>query len=134
MARMTINGFSELYRDLSSLASSRIGEKMLKSGEPVLLDSVKKHAGRHRKSGDMAASVKSTGVKKGADGAQYLVVRPTGRDHNGVRNMEKAAYLEFGTAKQNATPVISPAVKEAEGRILSNMEKAFDETVRSVSV
>ena len=57
----------------------------------------------------------------------YISVRPTGKDKKGVRNMEKMAALEFGVdGKQAATPVLTPAVNDAEGKVLDKMQEVFD--------
>ena len=62
----------------------------------------------------MVASIKATGPKK-TKSKIYDFVRPTGKDAKGVRNMEKLAYLEYGTSKQPATPVCTK-VKNQIGR------------------
>ena len=98
--------------------------EMLEAAEPALTENVRRYADKHRDSGAMAKSIKSTGVKE-RKGGKYLVVRPTGKDREGVRNMEKLAYLEYGTVKQPASPVITPAVKSAEG----NIERIWDEVM-----
>ena len=81
----------------------------------------------------MAGSIKSTGVKTNGSG-HYLVVRPTGRDGKGVRNMEKMAYMEFGTSKQTATPVLTPAVQSSEEPVLEAMQKVFDEETEGMQL
>lgn len=45
--------------------------------------------------------------------------------------MEKAVYMEFGTSKQAATPIISPAVRESEAAVLEKMQEVFDREVGS---
>jgi hypothetical protein len=79
----------------------------------------------------MAASIKSTGIKTNKSG-KFLVVRPTGKDSKGVRNMEKMAYLEYGTYKQAATPVVTPAVKDAESTVEREMDAIFDKYMEKV--
>lgn len=135
MAKFDVDmgGFDDLLENLDLLDRGEVEEKMLKAGEPILERSVKSHAAAHVKTGSMAASIKSTGVKQQGDG-KYLVVRPTGKDKKGVRNMEKMAYLEFGTYKQAATPTLTPAVKESENAVLEAMQKAFDEATEGMKL
>ena len=56
-------------------------------------------------------------------------MRPTGRDEKGVRNMEKMVYMEYGTSKQEATPVLSPAVRKAEDPVTEKMQEVFNREV-----
>lgn len=125
MARIkTSQGLDDFLHSLTSLEVDKMTTEMLEAAEPTLTENVKRYADKHRASGSMAKSIKSTGVKE-RDGGKYLVVRPTGKDHKGVRNMEKLAYLEYGTIKQPASPVITPAVKAAEG----NIERIWNEVM-----
>ena len=50
-----------------------------------------------------------------------------GKDRKGVRNNEKLAYLNYGTSKQGAKPVVGKAVKNAEGKCLEIMQEKFNE-------
>ena len=133
MARFGISGFDDILSQLDSMEREEIAPKMLKAGEPILERKVKAAASYHRRTGSMAGSIKSTGVKKNGSG-HYLVVRPTGRDGKGVRNMEKMAYMEFGTSKQTATPVLTPAVQSSEEPVLEAMQKVFDEETEGMQL
>ena len=82
----------------------------------------------HKDSGAMNASIKPTKPKRGRDGYS-VTVRPTGTDKKGVRNMEKMAYLEYGSQKQAATPVLSPAVRESEEAVCQKMQEVFEQEV-----
>ena len=46
-----------------------------------------------------------------------------------VRNMEKMIYLEYGTSKQRATPVLSRATRRAEKDVISKMQEVFNREV-----
>lgn len=121
-----IDGVDELIQDLGSIDGEKMAYKMLEEATPVVEKAVKRHASAHKRTGDMHKSIKSTGVKQSKDGGLYTVVRPTGKDKKGVRNMDKAMYLEFGTSVQNATPIILPAVEETREIVLNKMQEAFD--------
>ena len=133
MAKIKVDGFDEIIKGLSSLDVDKMTDEMIQAAEPVMIEKLTNHAKKHRDTGSMVNSIKSTGVKQKNKG-KYLVVRPTGTDGNGVRNMEKMAYLEYGTYKQAATPVVTPAVKEAEATVESNMDRIFDSYMDKVSI
>ena len=57
------------------------------------------------------------------------MIRPTGTGRKGVRNMEKLAYMEYGTSHQRATPVIGPAIAASEGGVLEAMQEVFNREV-----
>ena len=46
--------------------------------------------------------------------------------------MEKACYLEYGTSKQTATPVISPAVRESEEAVAEKMQEVFEREMKKL--
>jgi hypothetical protein len=48
--------------------------------------------------------------------------------------MEKMAYLEYGTSKQSATPVITPAVGESEDPVCEAVQKKFDDLTKEMSL
>ena len=133
MAKIRMQGFDDVIRNLTSLDVERMTEEMIEAAEPVMVKNLKAWSASHYADGDMYNSIKSTGIKKNNKG-KYLVVRPTGKDKDGVRNMEKMAYLEYGTAHQRATPVLTPAVKESEGTIESKFESIFNKYLEKVSI
>ena len=124
MARVKNYGVDDFLHSLTSMNVGAMTTKMIEDAEPIMMENVKRYAEKHRASGAMIKSIKSTGVKE-RKGGKYLVVRPTGTDRKGVRNMEKMAYLEYGTVNQPATPIITPAVKNAEVKI----ERVWNETL-----
>ena len=77
----------------------------------------------------MINSIKETKSKKGKNG-WFSVVRPTGTDMNGIRNMEKMAHIEYGTSKQSATPILSVAVSKSQKPIAEVMQKIYNEEVK----
>ncbi len=126
MARFELEGIDDLMKDLNMLDAERIAPIMLEEAVPILKESVVKRAASHKDTGDMAASIKKSKAMRNQRG-YYISVRPTGKDKKGVRNMEKMAALEFGVdGKQAATPVLTPAVNDAEGKVLDKMQEVFD--------
>lgn len=125
MAKFDIYGIDDLMKGLSQIDVDRIAPKMLEESVPILEKAVKAEAAKHKDTGAMEESIKATGADINAKG-HYICVRPTGRDEKGVRNMEKMIYMEYGTSKQKETPVLSPAVRKAEGPVLDKMQEVFN--------
>lgn len=129
MARFTVNISSELEMQLKSLENlDGVADRMLDAGMDVLEKEFRGRAGKHVVSGEMVASIKRQPPKK-TDGGHVAVIRPTGTGRKGVRNMEKLAYMEYGTSHQRATPVIGPAIAASEGGVLKAMQEVFNREV-----
>lgn len=109
------------YADVDRIAPLMIDEAM-----PILEKAVVKELGKHRRTGDMVNSVKKTKAGKNKAGNYYAVVRPTGKDRNGVRNMEKLAHAEYGTAKQAATPILTKAISDSQQAVQDKMREVFE--------
>ena len=121
MAKFDIHGIDDFMKEISRIDIDRIAPKMLE-------ESVRTESAKHRDTGAMEESIKATGANINARG-HYICVRPTGRDEKGVRNMEKMVYMEYGTSKQEATPVLSPAVRKAEDPVTEKMQEVFNREV-----
>lgn len=134
MAKLDLQGFDDLMKDLNLLDFDRIASKMVEGGAPVLEQNLRRRASEHVDSGDMAKSIGSTGLKKYGASGYKITVRPTGQDDKGVRNMEKMCYLEYGTQHQGATPVLTPAVIESEQPVMDIMQKIFDEETKELQI
>ena len=103
---------------------------MIKSGQKVMQSSIKSAASKHRKTGSMASSVKSSKPIINRSGDAVGRVKFYGKDKNGMQNWYKAIWLEYGTKHQSAQPFVRPAIKGAEGGISSAMEKIFNQKAR----
>lgn len=128
MASFNVNfeGLEEQFGMLDNF--DEIAPKIISASVPILKKNVIQELESHRLSGEMIESVKETRTKKGKNG-WYSVVRPTGTDKNGVRNMEKLAYLEYGTSKQVATPTLSTAVSKSSKPIAEIMQEVYNKEV-----
>ncbi len=133
MARFEYEGVDNLLKGLDALEIDEIAPKMLKAAAPILQDGIVRAATPHHISGDMIGSIKTTKVSKNKDG-HYVTVRPTGTDSKGVRNMEKMAYLEFGTKKQNATPVIAPGTRSSKTAVERKMQEVFEQETKELEI
>lgn len=131
MAAFEVEGFDELIKNLSQLEFDRIAPGMLEESAPILERNIKSRAQAHVRTGSMSGSISAGKIKKKSDGYS-ISVRPTGSDSKGVRNMEKMVYLEYGTTKQAATPVLSPAVAASEAPVQQKMQEVFDRHVKGL--
>lgn len=128
MAKFDIHGIDDFMKEISQIDIDRIAPKILEESVPILEKSVRAESAKHRDTGAMEESIKATGANINARG-HYICVRPTGRDEKGVRNMEKMVYMEYGTSKQEATPVLSPAIRKAEDPVTEKMQEVFNREV-----
>lgn len=150
MAQFDIYGFDQLIAQLDRMGRfDDVAPKMLEEAAPILQEEVMKQASKHRDTGEMADSIKSTGAYIGSKGKYYLCIRPTGyasgkkwqnsRTVGGkragkrerVRNMEKAVWLEFGVKGRAATPFLTTAVLNAEPKVIAKMQEVFNREVGS---
>ena len=129
MARFQVDGFEELNKKLNSIADyDGIAPELINNSLEPLENELKSQLKKHQKSGSLVKSVKKKKAKKNKYG-WYGQVLPTGTDENGVRNMEKLAYMEYGTSHQAATPVITPAINNAIAEVEDNMQEKYNEIV-----
>lgn len=124
-------GFDEFARELEELGNvDEYAPALLNAAAPILeqglRDRVRREANRGYATGDLAESVKAKKPGKNEYG-HYVAVTAEGKDRKGVRNNEKLAYLNYGTTKQQARPVISGAIRDAEDDCLEAMQEKFNE-------
>lgn len=148
---LDVHGLDELMAQLNNLSDTDgIAQEMMDAGMEVLQEEVVAEASKHVDTGEMAASIKPTGLQISGDGGYYMCTRPTGyatgkrkwknaREGKGegvgrtrVRNMEKMVWLEYGVKGRPATPVISAAVIRAEPGVVQAMKEAFERKVGSL--
>ena len=121
---------ADFIKQLGKLADvDRIAPQMIDEAMPILERNVKAEVSKHVVSGDLLKSIKISKAKKTKNGGYYSSVRPTGTDKKGVRNMEKMVYLEYGTKKQPARPVLTKALRDSETAVLNKMEEVFKREV-----
>lgn len=108
----------------------RVAPKMIDAAIPILERNVKSELAKHKRTGDLLGSVRKTKAKQNKKGNWYAVVRPTGRDRKGVRNMAKLAHAEYGTKKQPPTPILTKALKDSEKEVYDKMREVFEEEMK----
>lgn len=127
-------GISEMAREIEGLANvDQIAPEVLEAAAPILEKALKRQvraeANKGYATGDLEGSIKANKPKKNQYG-YFVSVTATGKDRKGVRNNEKLAYLNNGTSKQQARPVIAKARQQAEGECLRAMQEKFNEVAK----
>lgn len=124
-------GLDDLIRELEEFGQvDRLAPQMLEAAAPILekemKNQVRKQADKGYATGDLENAVTHGKTKKNQYG-HYLTVTAEGTDRKGVRNNDKLAYLNYGTSKQAARPVISTAVNNSEEACITAMQDKFNE-------
>lgn len=145
MARFTFNIDSEFVKSLGRMADvDEYAPKMIDEAMPILEHNFKTEAMKHKDTGEMVQSIKSTKAGQSKYGGYYAVTRPTGNASRGwkysrtkknagkqeqLRNMEKLVYLEYGTSDQPATPILTKAINDSEQQVMDKMQEVFNREV-----
>lgn len=124
-----LHGTDDLISELGEIARAQMARKMLTESAPILVNEMKAKAAGHHVTGDMIGSIKASAPKSTGSGLS-VTVSAEGTGSNGTRNAEKMAYLEYGTYKQRATPVVTPATNAAEPKVHAKMQQIFDAEVK----
>lgn len=143
MARLTIDGLNDLESFINGLSDmaediDEIAKDCINKASPTLANVLKRNIksaanrmdkkGRKYSTGELERSIVPTVAKTNAYG-NFAAVRPVGYDANGMRNGEKLAYLEYGTSKQDAHPVMQKSIEQAEPQTKEIIQKRFEEHV-----
>lgn len=132
MASIEMEGFDELIHKLEKLGDQSyvegIAKKAVDEAAPLTEAQMKSSLASSERgpysTGSIAASVQTTKAKVNQYGV-FAVSRPTGRDVKGVRNGEKAAYLQYGTKRMAARPWRDKAVNASLGPAQVVMEQVI---------
>jgi len=118
---------SEFETMLSKLADPEpIARKMIEAATPGVKAALEANAPVD--AGDLKKSIRAGSILKRNDGL-FRAVRPTGVDKKGVRNMDKAAYHNYGTSKQKGSGFIEASASAAKPGALQIMQEVFDKEV-----
>lgn len=125
-----VSGLQEIETALGKIGNGDIGRKCLEVASPIVKSTYEGKLQRHYVTGAMSKSVRATKPKRNTWG-WMTVVRPTGKDKNGTRNMAKACYLEYGVRKRNipADPMRSRTVAETKEKVIKTMWETFENEV-----
>ena len=129
-------GIDEFMDSLSSLDFEYFAPQALEQAAPIVKKKLVSLSEKHSHTGAMVKSIKTKKPSKTKNGEWQIFTGPSGTDKNGVRNMEKMAYLEYGVRahKQPATPVITPAVESTHDEVVDDMQETFNKTLDSLKL
>lgn len=119
----------ELRKMENEKTYEEVTSKMLQAGSEIVKEEWKNEMEKHKDTGSVVNSIKETKPKRGKDGVMGAYVSPTGTDEKGVRNIEKAIYLENGTCKQQAQPYLQRIKDKTEPKVIEAMQKEFDKII-----
>lgn len=131
MARCELQGFDDFTKAMNKLGSEvgNITKKALDRASPELDEAlrqcIRSEANKGYATGELEHSIIRTKSKQNAYG-YFVAVMPTGTDKKGLRNGEKMAYLEYGTSRQEAHPVMQKAIRKAEPKCLKTIDEVFE--------
>lgn len=140
MAKFTFDFPDSIEKQIQSLERAGKAEiivKMLESGGEAVEKEMKQQCKNYHQSGNMLKSIKTTKATKNKKG-YFVVTRPTGKEvrtmKNGkkhtIRNMEKLAYLHYGTTKQPATGIVTKVINSAKEPAVNSMQSVYNREVK----
>ena len=127
MGRLDFSFDTEFMKKLGTMAEvERFAPMMIDEALPIVQKALISNLGRHKRSGSLAGSIKIGKAKKIKNGGYYGTVAPKSKDKRDVSNAEKLIYMEYGTSRQSATPVIGPAVESTRDAVNRKMKEVFE--------
>jgi HK97 gp10 family phage protein len=109
---------------------SVVAPKMIDAATPIVANNLAKNiraaTNRGYSKGNLAKSVHATKAKMNNYGF-FAAVGVIGKDEKGIRNAEKLAYMEYGTSKQAAHPVMKKTINESEADCIDKMQSVFNQ-------
>ena len=114
----------------SGIDDEQLALDMVKAGQEVMQKAIQNAAGKHKKTGSMASSVKCSKPVINRNGDVVGRIKFYGKDKNGMQNWSKALWIEYGAKNQNADPFVRPAIKSCESGVKTAMQKVFNEKLK----
>jgi HK97 gp10 family phage protein len=136
------NGFWESMNGLLQYDMREVAEEAMEEAGEIVKEKLVAECRKYKRTGDLADSIKAdrkVGVTR--DGGYIMLVRPTGKSYDlgvegktygrnpPVRNAEKLAYHEYGTATQAKIPIIENAVRAAKPAVTELFQRKYEEAV-----
>lgn len=100
-----------------------IAKAMIEAATPVVAGALQ--SSLPRDTGQMAGSVTPSGVLRRNDG-YFRTIRPTGVNDRGIRNMEVAAWQNYGTMFTPPRNFIQAAVASSSASAIAIMQETFN--------
>jgi hypothetical protein len=152
MAYFNVEFPDDLLKQITRANDEGLCRKILKDAIPILADSVKSVIrAEHNRSGDLWRSIEAFEPYKTKDGYWVASASPTGKAKGQMKkgkvfarsksgtmtsgqalyNDDKLWFLEYGTSKQPATPVLTKATNNAYQDVVDKMQQTYNEAVNS---
>ena len=127
-------GFDSFAKELEKIGNvDSYAPELLKAASPILEKGLRSEVGvavnKGYATGDLKKSIEANEPSENQRG-HYVSVTAQGSDRKGIRNNEKLAYLNYGTSKQVANPVIAKAIQKTEKDCLEAMQNKFNEVIK----
>ncbi|OPZ15898.1 MAG: hypothetical protein BWZ04_03253 [Firmicutes bacterium ADurb.BinA205] len=133
MAQFTYYPDQEFLKQLNKLADEKLIERVLKTGGSMMVPVLKANirSAVKNSTGALEKSVKVSNVKTDREGNKCVYVLPTGKDKDGVTNMAKLAYIEYGVRKYNRAPkpLILRTIKDSQVNVEKAMQEKLEELI-----
>jgi len=133
MAQFTYYPDQEFLKQLNKLADEKLIERVLKTGGSMMVPVLKSNirSAVKNSTGALEKSVKVSNVKTDREGNKCVYVLPTGKDKDGVSNMAKLAYIEYGVRKYNRAPkpLILRTIKDSQVNVEKAMQEKLEELI-----
>jgi len=130
------DNLNDMIKRIESFAGSEeVYIEAISSGTEIMKNAIQTGASKHRRTGAMAKSLKTTKPVQNKYGDWVGRVKFTGSDGVSVSksgnkfdrtNWIKAFRIEYGTSKQTAKPFVRPAIQSSESKINEKMKQVFD--------
>lgn len=139
MGRLDFDMPDNLFEGMENFEEMAIS--MLNETGPILEKAMKEELVKtgHSDSGDLEKSLKFKKAKRAKTGAYIATVKPAGysqaqgkgrKKRKKVANSIKLIALEYGTSKQNPTPVIQKAINRCEKECQEKMQQEFEKRIK----
>lgn len=137
MARFDMSGLDPIIDEMRAIGeeSGAVAQEMILAMAEAVQQAWKRAAEEHdhRVTGDM---IRSIGYPKGVQNigdAITVDIYPQGKDQHGVRNVEKAFLLHYGTSKLKASYWVDTADAYSEQTAIPAAEQIWDKFIQSRS-
>ena len=134
MARFNTSGLDKNMADMKRMGelAGPTADKMLMAGADQVKQAWKASAEMHGHidTGDMVGSIGYPHGPKDANGIRAIDIYPQGKDRKGVRNVEKAFILHYGTSKKPGSHWVDTADQISEDQAIPAMAKVWDEHLK----
>lgn len=137
MARFNMSGLDPIIDEMQALGekSGAVAQEMILAMAEAVKQAWKRSAEEHghRDTGEMINAIGYPRGPQTIGDALTIDIYPQGKDHKGVRNVEKAFLLHYGTSKLKASYWVDTADAYSEQTAIPAAEQIWDKFIRGRS-